>query len=151
MSGNQNTLSIRIKRETGGEDLELPSYQTPGAAGMDVRAAEERTIGPGETALIATGFSIAVPPGFEAQLRPRSGLAIKHGLTLLNSPGTIDSDFRGEVKIILTNLGFSPFYVNRGDRIAQMIIAKVERAALEEVEELDDTQRGDGGFGHSGV
>jgi dUTP pyrophosphatase len=150
-SDNGSTLTIRIKREPGGEDLELPTYQTAGAAGLDVRAAEARTIGPSETALIATGFSIAVPQGYEAQLRPRSGLALKYGLTLLNSPGTIDSDYRGEVKILLTNFGFKPFYVNRGDRIAQMVIARVERAAMEEVETLDDTTRGDGGFGHSGV
>lgn len=151
MSETQSTLTIHIKREPGGEGLELPSYQTPGSAGLDVRAAEERTIGPGETALIATGFSIAVPPGYEAQMRPRSGLALKHGITLLNSPGTIDSDYRGEVKVILTNLGFKPFYVNRGDRIAQMVIAPVTRATLEEVATLEETARGAGGFGHSGT
>src|SRR5688500_6985151 len=114
---------VRFKREDGGEDIELPSYQTAGAAGMDVRAADSRTLQPGETALVATGFSMAVPAGYEAQLRPRSGLALNHGLTLLNSPGTIDSDFRGEVKVILTNLGQEPFCVQRGDRIAQMVIA----------------------------
>ena len=146
-----DSVTVRFKREAGGEDIELPSYQTAGAAGMDVRAAENRTLQPGETALIATGFSMAVPFGYEAQLRPRSGLALNHGLTLLNSPGTIDSDFRGEVKIILTNLGREPFSVNRGDRIAQMVIAKFERAQLEVVTELDDTSRGSGGFGHSGV
>jgi len=145
------SVIVRFKREVGGEDIELPSYQTAGAAGMDVRAAENRVLQPGETALVATGFSMAVPDGYEAQLRPRSGLALNHGLTLLNSPGTIDSDFRGEVKIILTNLGGEPFDVNRGDRIAQMVIAKFERAQLEVVRELDDTVRGAGGFGHSGV
>jgi len=148
---SETSVNLRFKREPGTEDIELPAYQTAGAAGMDVRAAEDRTIQPGETALVSTGFSMAVPPGYEAQLRPRSGLALKHGLTLLNSPGTIDSDFRGTVKVILTNLGFEPFFVRRGDRIAQMVIARYERATLEVVAELDDTPRGDGGFGHSGV
>lgn len=145
------TLTIRFKREAGGEDLELPSYQTTGSAGMDVRAAHDHLLQPGDTALIATGFSMAVPPGFEAQMRPRSGLAIKHGITLLNTPGTVDSDYRGEVKVILTNLGRAAFQVRRGDRIAQIIIARVERAQIEEVKVLDDTQRGSGGFGHSGT
>ncbi|MBW3635905.1 MAG: dUTP diphosphatase [Armatimonadetes bacterium] len=142
--------SIKFKREKGGEDLEMPSYQTPGAAGMDVRAAEDRTLQPSETALIPTGFSMEIPAGFEAQLRPRSGLAAKHGITLLNSPGTIDHDFRGEVQIILTNLGFKPFHVHRGDRIAQMVIARVERAQIEIVAQLSETERGSGGFGHTG-
>jgi dUTP pyrophosphatase len=142
---------VRFKREAGGQDLPLPEYQTAGAAGMDVRAAEDRTLQPGETALIDTGFSMAVPSGYEAQLRPRSGLALKHGITLLNSPATIDADFRGAVKVILTNLGFEPFFVRRGDRIAQMVIAKVERAVVEVVTELDGTERGSGGFGHTGV
>ena len=105
---------------------------------------------PGETALIPTGFSMEIPAGFEAQIRPRSGLAAKHGITLLNSPGTIDHDFRGEVKIILTNLGHEPFYVHRGDRIAQMVIARFERAQIEVVAELSATERGSGGFGHTG-
>jgi dUTP pyrophosphatase len=144
-------IVVRFKREHGGEGLQLPEYQTAGAAGMDVRAAEDRTLQPGETALIDTGFSMAVPPGYEAQLRPRSGLALKHGITLLNSPATIDADFRGTVKVILTNLGFEPFFVRRGDRIAQMVIAKVERATVEVVTELDDTGRGSGGFGHTGI
>ncbi len=141
---------IKFKRESDGGDVELPSYQTAGAAGMDVRAGEERMLQPGETALICTGFSMEIPPGFEAQLRPRSGLAAKHGITLLNSPGTIDCDFRGEVKLIVSNLGFEPFWVHRGDRIAQMVIAKVERAEIEVVAELSDSERGDGGFGHTG-
>lgn len=145
------TVNLRFKHEPGCEDIELPAYQTDGAAGMDVRAAEDRTLQPGETALVSTGFSMAIPRGFEAQLRPRSGLALKHGLTLLNSPGTIDSDFRGTVQVILTNLGFEPFIVRRGDRIAQMVIARYERAHIEVVSELDDTERGSGGFGHSGV
>lgn len=143
-------LAIQFKREAGGEDLELPSYQTEDAAGMDVRASESRVLAVGETALISTGFSMAIPRGFEAQLRPRSGLAIKHGLTLLNSPGTIDADYRGEVKIILTNFGAAPYEVQRGERIAQMVIAKVERAHIVETETLDDTARGGGGFGHTG-
>ena len=134
-----------------GAGLKLPNYQTPGAAGMDVRAAEDRMLQPGETALIPTGFAIAVPVGFEAQLRPRSGLALKNGITLLNSPGTIDSDYRGAVGVILTNLGHEPFYVHRGDRVAQMVIAKVERAELEMVETLEETERGEGGFGSSGT
>ncbi|MDQ3815385.1 MAG: dUTP diphosphatase [Armatimonadota bacterium] len=144
-------LTVRFKREAGGEGLELPAYQTPGAAGMDVRAAEERVLQPGETALIGTGFSMAIPPGYEAQIRPRSGLALKHGITLLNSPGTIDEDYRAEVKVILTNLGQEPFHVRRGDRIAQMVIAKVERPNIEVATELDETARGLGGFGHTGV
>lgn len=145
------TISVRISRLDQDDDVELPGYQTEGAAGMDVRASEERMIQPRETALIRTGFAIAVPPGFEAQLRPRSGLALKHGITLLNSPGTIDSDYRGEVGIILTNLGHKPFFIHRGDRIAQMVIAKVERAQWELVQNLDDTVRGEGGFGSSGT
>ena len=145
-----NELTLRFKREKGGEDLELPSYQTPGAAGMDVRASEDHTLQPGETALVPTGFSMEIPAGFEAQMRPRSGLAAKHGITLLNSPGTIDHDFRGEVQIILTNLGREPFQVRRGDRIAQMVIARVERAQVEIVAELSQTERGSGGFGHTG-
>ena len=147
----EKTLEIQISRLPEGEGLELPSYQTAGAAGMDVRAAEERTVQPGETALIPTGFTIAVPQGYEAQLRPRSGLALKSGITLLNSPGTIDSDYRGPVGVILTNLGHEPFFISRGDRIAQMVICKVERAQWNEVKTLDDTERGEGGFGSSGT
>lgn len=144
------SLVIKFKREAGGHDLELPSYQSEGAAGLDVRAAEDRMLQPGETALVPTGFSMEIPAGFEAQLRPRSGLAAKHGITLLNSPGTIDHDFRGQVQIILTNLGHEPFFVHRGDRIAQMVIAKVERAQIEVATELSETERGSGGFGHTG-
>lgn len=141
---------VRFKREAGGEDIELPSYQTAGAAGMDVRAAEQLILEPGQTLLVATGFSMAVPLGYEAQLRPRSGLALKHGITLLNSPATIDADYRGEVKIILTNLGQDAFPIQRGDRIAQMVIARVEQVEIVTVTELDDTARGAGGFGHTG-
>lgn len=144
------SLIIKFKREENGQELELPSYQSEGAAGLDVRAAEDRMLQPGETVLIPTGFSMEIPAGFEAQMRPRSGLAAKHGITLLNSPGTIDHDFRGQVQIILTNLGHEPFFVHRGDRIAQMVIAKVERATFEVVEVLSETERGSGGFGHTG-
>lgn len=125
---------------------------TDHAAGMDVRAAvgEQLTLLPGQRALIPTGFAIAVPPGFEAQIRPRSGLALKHGIAIANSPGTIDADYRGEVKIILANLGNAPFHVARGDRVAQMVIAPVSRARWVECDELSDTARGSGGFGHTG-
>lgn len=143
-------MTLKFKRESGAEDVELPFYQTDGAAGMDVRANEATTLQPGETALVATGFSMEIPPGFEAQLRPRSGLALKHGITLLNSPGTIDADFRGEVKVILSNFGRDAFAIERGDRIAQMVIARVERAQIEIVIELSASERGQGGFGHTG-
>lgn len=142
--------TVRIKREANGDDLELPSYQTSGAAGMDVCAAEDATLQVGETKLVATGFSIALPDGFEAQLRPRSGLALKFGITLLNAPATIDADYRGEVKVILTNLGEATFEIRRGDRIAQMVIARFEKISWQEVETLDETTRGAGGFGHTG-
>jgi dUTP pyrophosphatase len=148
---SEPNLEVLITRLPESEGLELPSYQTDGSAGMDVRAAEDRVLQPGETALIPTGFLIAVPPGYEAQMRPRSGLALKHGITLPNSPGTIDSDYRGPVGVILTNLGHEPFFIHRGDRIAQMVITKVERAVWKEVESLDETARGDGGFGSSGT
>jgi dUTP pyrophosphatase len=146
----RESVVVLFKREAGGEEIELPSYQTAGAAGIDVRAAEALILEAGQTLLVATGFSMAVPPGYEAQLRPRSGLALKHGITLLNSPATIDADYRGEVKVILTNLGKDPFPIERGDRIAQMIIARVEHVQIEIVTELDETQRGAGGFGHTG-
>jgi len=134
-------------------DLQLPVYETDGSAGMDVRAAitEDTVIGPGEIALIPTGFAVAIPQGFEIQVRPRSGLAVRHGLTLINSPGTIDSDYRGEVKVPLINHGKIPYTVTRGARIAQMILAPVARAKFIEVDELDSTDRGTGGFGHTGV
>ncbi len=144
-----HTLAVEIQRLD--PEIELPRYQTLGAAGMDVRASHPCTLQSGETQLVATGFSIAVPMGYEAQLRPRSGLALKNGLTLLNSPGTIDSDYRGEVKVILTNLGSETFEVKRGDRIAQLVIAPVERVHWQEVETLSETVRSDGGFGHSGL
>ncbi len=143
-------MRVAIRRLPGGEGLQLPSYQTSGAAGMDVRAATEHELQPGETALVATGFALELPDGIEAQLRPRSGLALKHGLTLLNSPGTIDPDFRGEVHVILTNLGREPFVVKRGERIAQMVFARFERVEIAEQVELSASERGDGGFGSTG-
>lgn len=137
--------------ETG--DLSLPSYHSEHAAGMDVQAAvaDEMAIAQGEIALVPTGFAVAIPPGYEIQVRPRSGLALNHGLTLINSPGTIDSDYRGEVKIALINLGRAPFVVKRGDRIAQLVLAPVIRAHLQLVGKLAATARADGGFGHTGV
>jgi dUTP pyrophosphatase len=133
-------------------DIPLPAYATEGAAGMDVRAAVEgeMAVHARQTVLIPTGFAIAVPPGFEAQIRPRSGLAIKHQIGIMNSPGTIDADYRGEVRIILTNFGDTDFVIKRGDRIAQMVIAPFARAEWEEREALDETDRGSGGFGHTG-
>lgn len=134
-------------------DLDLPRYHSALAAGMDVRAAVEQDveIDPGRIALVPTGFAVAIPPGYEMQVRPRSGLALHHGLTLINSPGTIDSDYRGEVRIALINLGEAPFRVSRGDRIAQLVLAPIIRAELRVVEQLDATDRADGGFGHTGI
>ena len=128
----------------------MPAYATPGAAGMDVLAAEDVTLAPCGRHAVATGFSVAIPPGYEIQVRPRSGLALKHGISVPNTPGTIDSDYRGELKVILINLGAEPFAIARGDRIAQLVLAPVTQAALEEVAELDDTARGAGGFGSTG-
>lgn len=134
-------------------DLNLPAYETEQSAGMDISAAvEEPTeIAPGEIALFPSGFAVALPVGYELQVRPRSGLAVKHGVTVVNAPGTIDADYRGEVKVGLINLGSEPFTVNRGDRIAQMILAPVCQAVLHPVSVLDTTERGAGGFGHTGV
>ena len=146
------TVTVSIAREPGTEDLPLPAYETLHAAGMDLRASvtETITLGPGERALIPTGIRIALPPGYEAQIRPRSGLALKHGVTMLNSPGTIDSDYRGEIRVIVVNHGQTPFLIARGDRIAQMVVAPVTRAEWRELTRLDETSRGDGGFGHTG-
>jgi dUTP pyrophosphatase len=144
-------IRIAIQRLAHGEDLPLPAYATDGAAGMDVVAAEELILAPGARQAVATGFAMAIPDGYEVQVRPRSGLALKHGITCLNTPGTIDSDYRGEVKIILANLGDAPFTVTRGDRIAQLVPAPVQRAGLEEVGSLDETLRGSGGFGSTGT
>lgn len=144
-------IRIQVKRLPGSEGLPLPAFETAGAAGMDLRACEETVLGPGERALVPTGLSIAVPPGHEAQIRPRSGLAIKHGVTVLNAPGTIDSDYRGEIRIVLINHGDRDFRIARGDRVAQLVVAPVVRPQLVETGSLDDTKRGDGGFGSSGV
>lgn len=144
-------IEVAIRRIAGSGSLPLPAYETAGAAGMDLRAAEAATLKPGGRALIPTGFAIALPGGYEAQVRPRSGLAVKHGVTVLNAPGTIDCDYRGEIKVPLINLGDADFVIQRGDRIAQMVIAPVTRASWTEVETLDSTARGGGGFGSSGT
>jgi dUTP pyrophosphatase len=148
------TVTVRVAPLPHFEGLALPAYETAEAAGMDLRAAVEEaapmTLAPGARAVVPTGLTIALPPGFEAQVRPRSGLAAKHGITCLNSPGTIDADYRGEVKVILINLGQEPFVIKRGERIAQMIIAPVTRAELKAVSVLDETSRGAGGFGSTG-
>ncbi|HBX66170.1 MAG: dUTP diphosphatase [Balneola sp.] len=144
---------VLIKKLEHGKDLSLPNYETVNAAGMDIRAAvtESITLKPGDRTLIPTGFQMALPEGYEAQIRPRSGLAIRNGITMLNSPGTIDADYRGEVKVIAINHGQEDFVVNHGDRIAQMVIAPVTQLPLLEVDELDETDRGEGGFGSTGV
>ena len=148
------TVTIRVAPLPHFEGLQLPAYETADAAGMDLRAAvpdgAPMTLKPGDRAMVPTGLTIALPPRHEAQVRPRSGLAAKHGVTCLNSPGTIDADYRGEVKVILINHGQEPFVIRRGERIAQMVIAPVTRADLVQVETLDDTQRGAGGFGSTG-
>ena len=141
---------VAIRRLAHGEGLALPAYESEHAAGMDLRAAEDAILPPGGRALVATGFAIALPHGFEAQVRPRSGLAAKHGVTLLNSPGTIDADYRGEIKVILVNHGREAFAVKRGDRIAQLVVAPVTRVVLKETLELSGTARGQGGFGSTG-
>src|SRR5687767_13533050 len=143
-------VDIALKRLPHGEGLPLPSYASEGAAGLDVVAAESLVLQPGARHAVATGFSIAIPPGYEVQVRPRSGLALKYGITCLNTPGTIDSDYRGEVKVILANLGTEPFEVLRGERIAQLVPAPVLRACFSETEDLDATERGAGGFGSTG-
>ncbi len=146
-------IKIRITRLRENEDLPLPTYATEGSAGMDLFADVENeiVIKPGEIAMVPTGIAIELPPGYEAQIRPRSGLAINYGITLLNTPGTIDSDYRGEIKVILINLGKNDFVVKRGDRIAQMIISKYTKVIWEETKELNKTKRGEGGFGHTGI
>jgi dUTP diphosphatase len=145
-------MNLKIKILPHGEGLPLPRYHSEHAAGMDLMAAvgEELTLGPGMRALVPTGIAIELPEGFEAQVRPRSGLALKHGVTLMNSPGTIDADYRGEVGVILVNLGELDFTVRRGDRIAQMVISRVCRAEFSVESDLTDTKRSSGGFGHTG-
>ena len=143
-------IDIRLKRLPHGEGLPIPDYASEHAAGLDVVAAEDLTLKPGTRHAVATGFAIAIPEGFEVQVRPRSGLALKHGITCLNTPGTIDSDYRGEVKVILANLGGEDFEVRRGERIAQLVPAPVLKARFVEVGELEETVRGGGGFGSTG-
>ena len=143
-------ISIKLSRLPHGEGLPLPSYATQGAAGLDVVSAVDVSLPPGERMAVPTGFAIAIPAGYEVQVRPRSGLALNHGVTCLNTPGTIDSDYRGEIKVILANLGADTFSVGRGERIAQLVPAPVLRATFEEVAELSGTARGSGGFGSTG-
>jgi dUTP pyrophosphatase len=143
--------SVQIARLNNGIDLPVPAYETADAAGMDLRAAEAHVLKPGKRHLMPTGFAIALPRGFEAQVRPRSGLAVKHGVTVLNAPGTIDSDYRGEIKVPLINHGENDFVISRGDRIAQMVIAPVVHANWVQVATLGQTPRGAGGFGSSGT
>ncbi|MGA2624381.1 MAG: dUTP diphosphatase [Bacteroidota bacterium] len=148
-----SNIKVRIARINADlNDIPLPTYATEGSSGMDIHAAVEgeMTVKPGETVLVPSGFQLEIPQGFEAQVRPRSGLAIKHGVGILNAPGTIDSDYRGELKIILTNFGKNDFVIRRGDRVAQLVIAPVVRAQWEEVKSVDRTPRGSGGFGHTG-
>ena len=145
-------IELKIKKPDN-YDLPVPGYETEGSSGMDIRAwtDEDIILNTGDIKLIPTGISISIPLGYEAQIRPRSGLALKHGIGMVNSPGTIDSDYRGDIGIILTNFGREPFTVRRGDRIAQMVIARICHARVLEVDDLDSTVRGDGGFGHSGI
>jgi len=146
-------IKVSIKIKSGGKDVPLPRYMSAAAAGMDVHAAvaDHVVIPPGARVLVPTGISIALPEGFEAQIRPRSGLAIKHGVTVLNAPGTIDADYRGEIKIIMINHGQEPFTILRGDRIAQMVVHRVTRIDWVICEALDETARGEGGFGHTSL
>ncbi len=143
-------VAVKLKRLPHGSSLELPAYATAGSAGMDVVSAETVSIRPGARHAVATGLSMAIPEGFEIQVRPRSGLALKHGITVPNTPGTIDSDYRGELKVILINHGDDSFPIQRGDRIAQLVLAPVIQANWDEVDELDDTSRGANGFGSTG-
>ena len=145
-----NSVQIEVKRLPHGEGLPLPQYATDGAAGMDIVAAEDVTIAPGDRHAVATGLSVAIPHGFEIQVRPRSGLAFKHGITVPNTPGTIDSDYRGELKVLLINHGTEDFAIARGDRVAQLVVAPVTQGIWQEVDELDATDRGAGGFGSTG-
>ncbi|WP_128891121.1 dUTP diphosphatase [Erythrobacter sp. HKB08] len=144
------SVPVQVKRLEHGEGLELPRYATAGAAGMDVLSAEDIVLEPGMRHAVATGLAMAIPEGYEIQVRPRSGLALKHGVTVPNTPGTIDSDYRGELKIIMINHGAEPFPIKRGERVAQLVLAPVTQAAWTEVDTLDDTARGSGGFGSTG-
>ena len=145
-----NVIPVRIKRLPHGQGLDLPAYATEGAAGMDIVSAEDVTLASGARHAVATGLSVAIPAGYEIQVRPRSGLALKHGISVPNTPGTIDSDYRGELKVILINHGAEPFAIARGDRVAQLVLAPVTQAAWNEVADLDETERGAGGFGSTG-
>jgi dUTP pyrophosphatase len=148
-----DTVFVKIRRLENNEDIPLPSYESEGSSGLDLRASvtESVVLKPGEIKLIPTGIALSIPQGYEAQIRPRSGLAFHHGIGMLNSPGTIDSDYRGEIGIILINWGKKPFTILRGDRIAQMVISEVQRADFIVVDNLDKTDRGNGGFGHTGI
>lgn len=143
-------VPVMVKRLPGNDDLPLPAYATSGAAGMDVVSAEDVDLAPGARHAVGTGLAMAIPEGFEIQVRPRSGLALKHGVTVPNTPGTIDSDYRGELKVIMINLGAETFSIRRGDRVAQLVLAPVTQASWLEVAELDETARGAGGFGSTG-
>jgi dUTP diphosphatase len=145
-----NRVTVEVKRLPHGEGLPLPAYATEGSAGMDVVSAEDVTIAPGARHPVATGLSVAIPQGYEIQVRPRSGLAFKHGITVPNTPGTIDSDYRGELKVLLINHGPEDFVIARGDRVAQLVVAPVTQGIWQEVDELDATERGAGGFGSTG-
>ena len=145
-----NSVNVEVKRLPHGEGLALPAYATNGAAGMDIVSAEDVTLAPGARHPVSTGLSVAIPHGYEIQVRPRSGLAFKHGITVPNTPGTIDSDYRGELKVLLINHGAEDFAIARGDRVAQLVLAPVTQAVWDEVEELDATERGAGGFGSTG-
>ena len=146
-------MRVRIRRLAAARDLPLPSPASPGSVGFDLRAAiaEEVILRPGERRLVPTGVVLEIPPGWEGQVRPRSGLALRHGISIVNAPGTIDSDYRGEVAVILVNLGEAPFSLKRGDRIAQLVISRVENVEWEEADELAESGRGEGGFGSTGV
>ena len=143
-------ISIKLRRLANGDGLPLPAYASIGAAGLDIVSADSLTLDPGERAAVATGFAIAIPEGYEVQVRPRSGLALRHGVTCLNSPGTIDSDYRGEIKIILINCGCTPFVLTRGDRVAQLVPSAVQSTIVIEADEIDTTARGAAGFGSTG-
>ena len=146
-------IRLKVKRIGDNRDIPLPAYESQGSAGMDIRASVKEPVSlmPGEIRLIPTGLAISVPPGYEAQIRPRSGLALRHGIGIVNSPGTIDSDYRGEIGILLINWGAEPFTINRRDRIAQIVISRVFQVDLTEMDDLDQTIRGEGGFGHTGI
>lgn len=150
-TSNNHEVTIKVKRDGGTAAISLPSYATPGAAGMDLRASESAILDPGMRRAIGTGICLQIPEGYEGQVRPRSGLAMKHGVTLLNAPGTIDSDYRGEVRVILINHGDEPFHVEPGDRIAQIVFAPVQQVRLLECEALNETERSGGGFGSTGL